>query len=344
MKNQNGYTLIELVVAAALMLTVTSGLFAVIVNGLGSSALWSESADLHQRARVAAETVTSEINAAGTGAQDGPLIRFLPVIEPRRRGFAAGVNAITIRYVPVNGSSSTLTADLAPDMSAAAVAVAPGCRVGTTACGFVAGTDVILYDRSGNFDVATVQAIAPASLVLANVTGVRSVTYPAGSQVAQLVETTLFFDPAERQLRREQPGASPVPVVDNVVDFQLTYFGDPLPPSEPLPPIGTANCLATSTGATLPQPVIYADSGGLALLPLSMLTDGPFCGVGAGAYDVDLLRVRSVRVVMRMQTGVDALRGVDPRWFARPGSATNRGRMIPDETVSLDLSPRNLQR
>jgi hypothetical protein len=90
--------------------------------------------------------------------------------------------------------------------------------------------------------------------------------------------------------------------------------------------------------------VLYADSGGLAQLPVAMLTDGPFCGTGASAYDVDLLRIRSVRVTMRVQTGVDLLRGIDSRWFARPGSATARGRMIPDEIVSLDLSPRNLQR
>jgi hypothetical protein len=344
MRNQAGYTLVELVIAVALMLTVTSGIFAVIGNGLGSSALWSESADLHQRARVATEILTAEINAAGAGSQDGPLLQWLPAIEPRRRGFAAGVNAIAIRYVPANGSSSRLSADLSPDTAVAALTVDPGCRAGTTACGFVAGTDVVLFDRAGNFDVSTVESIAPAALVLTNVTGARSVTYPAGSNIAQLVETTLFFDAAERQLRREQPGGNPVPVVDNVVDFQLAYFGDPLPPSEPVPPLGIANCLVTSTGAPVPLPVLYADSGGLAQLPVAMLTDGPFCGTGASAYDVDLLRIRSVRVTMRVQTGVDLLRGVDSRWFARPGSATARGRMIPDEIVSLDLSPRNLQR
>jgi hypothetical protein len=344
MREQAGYTLVELVVAAAVMLTVTSGIFAVIGNGLGSSAVWNESSDLHQRARVAAETFSAEINASGAGALSGPLIRFLPAVEPRRRGFGAASDAITVRYVPLNGPSSTLSSDLSPGVSSAAIVLYPGCGAGTTACGFVAGADVILFDQAGNWDVSTVQSIGPGTLELANTTGVRSSTYPAGSRIAQVVETTLFLDRVERQLRREQPGGSALPVLDNVVDLQLSYLGDPLPPAEPIPPLGMANCLATETGASIPQPVLYADRGGLAVLPIAMLTDGPYCGTGGGAYDVDLLRIRTVRAVLRLQAGVETLRGTDPRMFARPGSATTRERMIPDEIVSFDLSPRNLQR
>ena len=344
MKNQAGYTLVELVVAAAVMLTVASGILAVIGSGLGSSAVWNEASDLHQRARVAAETFTAEINAAGAGTLNGPLSRFLPAVEPKRRGAGAAASAITVRYVPVNGPSSTLSADLSPGGSSAAIVVHPGCGAGTTACGFVSGSDVILFDHAGNWDVSTVQTIGPATLELADPSGMRSSTYPAGSFVAQLVETTLFFDSAERQLRREQPGGGALPVLDNVVDLQFSYFGDPLPPVEPTPPLGTATCLATATGASVPQPVLYADHGALALLPLATLTDGPYCGTGGGAYDVDLLRIRSIRVVLRLQAGVDTLRGRDARLFARPGSATTRDRSIPDEIVSLDLSPRNLQR
>ena len=128
MRDEAGYTLVELVVAAAVMLTVTSGIFVVIGKGLGSSALWSESADLHQRARVAAETFTSEIGAAGAGTENGPLIRFLPAVEPRRRGSVATGTAITIRYVPGYGPASTLSADLSPATSSAALVVHPGCR------------------------------------------------------------------------------------------------------------------------------------------------------------------------------------------------------------------------
>lgn len=344
MKSQAGYTLVEFIVAAGMMVLVTSGIFAILDNGLGNSALWSESSDLHQRARVAAEVLTSELSAAGAGVPDGPLVRFLPVIQPNRRGSGVSPTAITFRYVPENAPWSELTADLAPGATIAAIAIHPGCRSGSPACGFGTGSEVMVFDGAGNWDLGSVQSVGASSLELANVSGLRASSYTPGARVTQVVETTLFFDTAERQLRREQPGSGALPVIDNVVGFELSYYGTPLPPTAPVPPLGIANCVFTSTGDVIPGPVLVADHGGLASLPLSMFTDGPYCGTGTGAYDVDLLRIRTIRAELRLQTGVDTLRGFDSRFFARPGSARTRERMIPDAVVALDLSPRNLQR
>ncbi|MEO5896142.1 MAG: hypothetical protein ABIS06_10605 [Vicinamibacterales bacterium] len=344
MKSEMGYTLVEFVIAAAVMVLATSGIFAILDSGLGNSALWNESADVHQRARVAADALTSELHGAGAGVPAGPLIRFLPVVEPKRRGSGTSINAVTIRYVPENAPWSTLTADLLPGSTSAAIAIHSGCRSGASACGFGTGSEVVVFDAAGNWDLASVQSVGPATLELADVTGARSSSYAVGASIAQIVETTWFLDVAERQLRREQPGSGALPVIDNVVDFQLSYFGNPLPPTDPVPPLGVANCAFTSGGDAIPGPVLTADRGGLASLPLSMFTDGPYCGTGAGAYDLDLLRIRTIRAVLRLQTGVDTLRGLDPRLFARPGSATTRQRMIPDALVSFDVSPRNLQR
>jgi hypothetical protein len=344
MKSQAGHTLIEFVIAAAVMALVTGGIFAILDNGLGDSTLWSESSDLQQRARVAADTLTSELSAAGAGLPDGPLIRFLPVIEPRRRGFGASLSAITIRHVPEDAPWSTLTVDLSPAASVATIATHPGCRAGASACGFATGEEVVVFDGAGNWDLASVEGVGSNTLQLANVSGVRSSAYTAGARIVQVMETTLFLDAAERQLRREQPGSGALPVTDNVVDFQLSYFGSPIAPTAPIPPLGVPNCLFTSTGDPVATAILSADHGGLASLPVSMFTDGPYCGTGANAYDVDLLRIRTVRAVLRLQTGVDTLRGIDSRLFARPGVATTRQRMIPDAIVAFDLSPRNLQR
>ncbi|MEO6212112.1 MAG: type II secretion system protein [Vicinamibacterales bacterium] len=344
MKGQRGYTLVELLVAAAVMVTATSGIFVLLANGLGNSALWNESADLHQRARVAADVLSSELAAAGAGTPEGPLIRFLPPVEPRRRGRAAAMNAVTIRSVPDNAPWSTLTADLPVDGSSARIAIHAGCRVGIAACGFGVGTEVVLFDGAGNWDLAFVQGAGGDTLALADVVGSRSVAYLAGARIAQIVETTLFLDEVERQLRREQPGSGALPVIDHVVGLQLSYFGDPLPVSEPAPPPGVANCLFTSSGGRIAHPVLAADHGRLAAMPVSMLTDGPFCGSGAGAYDVDLFRIRSIRASVRLQTGVEMLRGREPRLFIHPGGATIAERMIPDTVMSVELSPRNLLR
>ncbi len=344
MKNDAGYTLVELVVAAALMLTVTAGIFSMLADGLGRSALWQETADLHQRARVALDVVAAELLAAGAGAASGPLNLFLPPVEPRRQGRGLSISAVTVRYVPDNAAASVLTSDLAPDGLSATVAIQSGCRQGAEACGFTSEMDVVLFDGSGNWDMSTVQSATGATVTLTNLGGSRSVTYSAGARIVQVTATTLFADAAVRQLRRERPGGGALPVVDDFIDLQLSYFGDPLPPAAPVPPRGVANCLFTSSGDRIPRPVLPADHGGLATLPLSMLQDGPFCGAGERSYDVDLLRIRSVRATMRLQSGADALRGQDRRLFARPGSATLMERMVPDAVLSIELTPRNLQR
>jgi hypothetical protein len=51
-------------------------------------------------------------------------------------------------------------------------------------------------------------------------------------------------------------------------------------------------------------------------------------------------RIRTVRATLRLETGVDAMRGSDPRFFARPGTAVTR-RVIPDIVARVDVSLRN---
>ena len=344
MRNIRGYTLVELLVATAVMITAAVGVFVAVSDGLGRNALWNEAADLHQRGRVAIETVLAEVAAAGTGPAAGPLVRFFAPIEPKRRGYGATASAITVRYAPDNAAWSTLAADLTPDASTARIAIPRGCPSGTSVCGFLAGTDVVIFDRAGNWDLSSVESGAADTLTLTSIAGPRSVTYRVGASIAQIVETTLYFEPAERQLRREQPGGNTLPVLDNVLDLQFSYIGDTVPPVEPRPMDGESNCLFTSTGERVPLPVLPTDHGALATLPLPMFADGPFCGSGTSAYDVDLLRIRGIHVTARLQTGVEELRGPDPRLFARPGSATRQDRMLPDIVVSIDLLPRGLQR
>jgi hypothetical protein len=75
-------------------------------------------------------------------------------------------------------------------------------------------------------------------------------------------------------------------------------------------------------------------------MPLSSLTDGPFRGAGLAMFDDDLRRIRTVRVALRLETGVDQLRGADTRLFARPGTAGAR-RLLPDVATTFEVTPRN---
>jgi hypothetical protein len=75
-----------------------------------------------------------------------------------------------------------------------------------------------------------------------------------------------------------------------------------------------------------------------------MLSDGPWCPDAnkPNRFDADLLRVRRVRVTLRVQVGLDRLRGADALRFAKPGTATQSARMVPDQEISFDVTPRNM--
>jgi hypothetical protein len=129
-----------------------------------------------------------------------------------------------------------------------------------------------------------------------------------------------------------------------VVGLQVDYFGDPNPPLEPKPAPGAgANCLYDANGNyTNAMPVLAADEGSLAALPLAMFKNGPWCGSGDTEFDADLLRVRKVRVTLRMQVASPSLRGSDGTLFANPGGSQGGNRLVPDYIVRFEVTPRNL--
>ena len=82
--------------------------------------------------------------------------------------------------------------------------------------------------------------------------------------------------------------------------------------------------------------------GSLAPLPISMFTDGPWCGGGSNTFDADLYRVRKVKVTVRVQTPNAMFRGLDTALFQNPGTAKSGQKFIPDLVTAIEVSPRNL--
>jgi type II secretory pathway pseudopilin PulG len=64
MRDRSGFTIIELVLAMALTLVVTAAVFAVVQHAPDGFAVQSEQSDMHQRLRVAAATLTTDLLAA----------------------------------------------------------------------------------------------------------------------------------------------------------------------------------------------------------------------------------------------------------------------------------------
>ena len=306
-RRDSGYTFIELLVASAILITVSAAVLGLLHDGLAASPVLEEATDLQQRARVSVDALAAELRAAAAGPPSGPLSRYFAAVEPRAAADPPGTasaSALTVRYVPPNGAHSRLSQPLAPGVPTAFVETASPCPVGTTACGFNAGMTAVVFDPSSAASFVSVDAIAPGALTVTDLVAARAQTHLAGSEIAEALQVSFVFDPGVRQLRRLEGGGSFV-LADNITSVTFEYF-----------------------------------AAGMSPLPLGLFQDGPFVGAGAMAFDADLLRVKTVRATLRFETGVDRLRGIDPRLFARPGTATG-ARVLPDLIARVKVALRN---
>ena len=352
--SEAGYTLIELLVSTAIMITVTGAIFSLMNPAQGNAQTQPEVADMQQRMRIGNETLFKELVMSGAGPYQGPvtgaLVNFFAPILPRRIGRvnpdAPTVfkdNAITLSYIPNSYSQTTISSAMPTPSSELKVTPQPNCPADVgNLCGFKDGMDVIIFDTSGNFDLFTITEVQDAAAHLQHRGQTLSKSYDIGASVTQIVSNTYYLDTNTNQLMRYNGNMDDVALVDNVVDLKFEYFGDPNPPIAPKPPAGEANCLYDAAGNYLNLPVLAADEGSLAPLPGDILKDGPMCGGGTNAFDVDLLRIRKVRITMRVQAANAALRGADTLLFKNPGTSKGGEKFIPDYTISFEVSPRNL--
>jgi prepilin-type N-terminal cleavage/methylation domain-containing protein len=113
-----GFSFIELVVSMAIMLAVTSSMFALVDSARIVFEIDLERGDMQQRARVSMVALYSDLVMAGAGLQ-------IPAIAPFRRGDenpdlpgSAFPDRISVRYVPPDaaaGGAVTITYALRDD-------------------------------------------------------------------------------------------------------------------------------------------------------------------------------------------------------------------------------------
>ena len=356
LRSERGYTLVELLVSAAIMVSVTGTIFSLMNPAQGSAQTQPEIADQQQRLRVAQETLFRELVMAGAGpyqgAVTGSLINFFPPILPRRMGRmnadpTQGANSfrpdvITLAYVPNTYSQTSISQSMPEKSSELKVNEQSNCPKGEALCGFKEGQDVLIFDSSGNFDTFLITEVQDDAAHLQHRGEDLNHSYETGAAITVIKQYTYYLDRTTNQLKRYDGITTEVPLADNIVDLRFDYFGDPIPPRSPKPPAGVANCLYDKDGNYIGPPVLPATDGSLAVLKPSDLSNGPYCGSGSNEYDVDLLRVRKVRVTLRVQTGQEGLRSTDTALFMRPGKAGPSDRVVPDYRVSFEISPRNL--
>jgi hypothetical protein len=346
------FSLIEALVALALTLVLIGAAVPLVVSNSAVSATAPEMIDEQQRARLGAEGLIRDLTVAGAGLSVGPhagplVLTFAPII-PRRMGLigADAVNvarsdAITLIYVPTTATQSVLMQPMTSPADSLQVDASQGCPVGTQVCGLQQGSTALLFEDSGRFDLVGILSLQGSSATIEHrQQGTPVFSYQPGAAVAEAELHTYYFDSVNRQLRHADGAHSDVPVVDNVVSLSFEYFGDPVPPTMPKPPLGTANCLYDVTGAPVAMPTLAPNGGTLTSLPIGLFSDGPWCAAGSNKFDADLLRIRMVRVTLRVQVGNTMMRGTSSDFVI---SGLGRGaRTIPDYTMRFDVAPRNM--
>ena len=305
---EEGFSLLEVVIATGLMLIVTASVFSMMHPAQGAFSTELEAADQQQRVRVAADTLAKDLMMAGAGAysglQAGWLGSFFPPVLPFRRGTAnddpAGTFAgdrITVIYVPTTAAQTTLSADLDPASQTLQVKARTDCPPSVNLCGFTNDMPVLVYDDTGSYDVFTITSVIDGSAQLtigrpAN----AAATYAAGTRVVEAVSHTYYLKTDATtgisQLMRSDGAAGDVPVVDHVVGLTFGYDGEAQPPTmmQPLSEVtgsGTTygpkpsptavapfapgeNCVFVDDGSPTPAPRLATlGTGAKMLVPLT---------------------------------------------------------------------------
>jgi len=392
-----GFSLMELLVATAVMMAVTGAIFAMMNPAEGTYQAQPEASDMQQRMRIGVDVLTKDIIMAGAGtymgSSAGALYNYFAPIMPYRSGDlnpdpAGGVyyrsDTISLMYVPPTPAQTTVIKNFGGG-NAQEIDVEPMRNCGTDKhdqlCGFRDNQHVLVYDVDGSWDMTTITNVQDEALHLQH-SGKLSSAYDSGSaQITEVAVHTYYLKndatSGTYQLMHYDGGQTDLPVVDNVIKLQFAYFGDPLPPMlvpgkslcnadekgpfttyGPKPPClskaGTGgyaqgeNCaFKVVNGVQLPRMDTLASGYGQVELTQAMLTDGPWCpGQDVTNYpnrfDADLLRIRRIRVTMRVQAALSALRGPAGVLFTHGGTATSPERLVPDQEIQFSVTPRNM--
>lgn len=244
-RSEAGFTIIEMLVATAIMMAVTGAVFTLLNPSQGTFKSQPEMADMQQRLRVGVDSLQKDVLMAGAGSYigtgAGALYNFFAPVMPYRNGEHESdqpkgtfyrPDAISILYVPPTPAQTTISNDM--PQSSAELKVLPQLNCGSDKkdqlCGFDSGMRVIIFDTNGSWDTMTITQVQDAALHLQHNQDKLSTSYSKGSNITQVMMHTYWWDSEKLQLMHYDGYQTDLPVVDNVVGLQFEYFGEPEPP------------------------------------------------------------------------------------------------------------------
>jgi type II secretory pathway pseudopilin PulG len=255
MRREHGFSLLELTVAMALMLTVTASIFSLMNPASGTFQAQPEVSDMQQRLRVAADTLYKDLVMAGAGAyqgqKSGSMIFYFAPVMPFRQGTLnddpPGTfrnDIITLMYVPPTTAQTSLAkknGNSLTNSSEINVNAEPGCPAADPLCGFSDGMTMLMYDDSGNYDTWTVTQVQDNGQLKLQHNN-EKIQYPdyksteedpsSPTKIVQANYFEYYINTTTNQLMFYDGSGNPdVPIADNVVGLNFDYYGDPQPPA-----------------------------------------------------------------------------------------------------------------
>jgi prepilin-type N-terminal cleavage/methylation domain-containing protein len=230
--NERGYTLLEVLIASALVLAVSAGLAAMTMPVRDAFERSVGAVDLTGGSRAVIERLAAEVREAGADASVGrlrvALIEILPTLIPLEDLDAPGAGALNravrILRVPLLAPQGGLVRAVDVGDIDVPLRLDEHCTAIGVACGFTAGALALLRDDEAAVIVSVASVAAGGVVRLA--AGVPR-RFEAGSVLAGLAIATygLRDEPdGSHRLVRVTPG-SEQPLLDNVVLFEVAVAG-----------------------------------------------------------------------------------------------------------------------
>jgi len=230
-----GFTLVEMLIAMAVMLIILGGVFQAFNPAQGSFQTQPEVADMQQRLRVGTDRLYNGLIVAGAGIYSGAAVGtlgqfFAPVLPylvgPLNNDPASGIffhtdvpganysTAITVFHVPTTASQCTIRDKMPRPSSEVKVNAEPGCPADDPLCGFEKGMRVLIFDDTGSFDFFTITEVQSDSLHLQprppiNPAARASVEQTTATRPSRGARRRASRSPPPPGLRRPRPRGGP---------------------------------------------------------------------------------------------------------------------------------------
>lgn len=303
---ERGATLLELLLAAALVLTGLA-LGAGLIRLAAESWRWQpEAADQVQRLRVGVETLSSAVAAAGARLPgvDDEGGAYVPMVFPHLRGVTGPDGPLSVFTDRITVVSASAFEDARGHLVGVAQGLDPlrfetgRCPPLAPTCGFQAGQRVMVASRLAAADIVEVASVVPGAIDHGPVPLTGRYASAEDARLRAVEVRGYYFDAARRQLRLRTSGTD-MPVLDEVDGLEIRLLGEARAPARPRPPPGLFNCVVAADGSPR-LPDLVPDYGPFVHLDAARLSDGPVCGAGVWRFDADLFRVRLVRITLRV--------------------------------------------